>query len=183
MKSYQITDPSFYHDLKSFEAYLYSAFRQHHPDFVSFRDKVNTDIFPYAVRFLEIAKACGIRLTLINHEIALATQLGFWGVHLRSTQLSRIKTAKAEGLFTIVSTHTLEEARQAKAQGADAVTISPVFDSPGKGPAKGVAYLCDFVKALPDTAVFALGGIVDDTQIAKIAPCKPYGFASIRYFV
>lgn len=182
MKRYFISDPAYYHDLASFEAYLVKVFETHLPDFVCFRDKINRDIAPYAIRFLEISESYNISRTLINRDVALAKRLGFWGVHLTSTQHAEIAQT-ASDFYTVVSTHTLDEARLAVDAGADAVTISPIFPSPGKGAAKGVDYLCHFVQELGEVDVFALGGIVSDEDVASIAPCKPYGFASIRYFV
>ena len=182
MKRYFISDPAYYHDLASFETYLVKAFETHLPDFVCFRDKINPDIAPYAIRFLEIAESYNLSRTLINRDVALAKRLGFWGVHLTSSQHAQISQASRD-FYTVVSTHTLDEARLAADAGADAVTISPIFSSPGKGVAKGIDYLCHYVQKMEEVEVFALGGIVTDEDIASIAPCKPYGFASIRYFV
>ncbi len=182
MKSYLITDPSFYNDLPGFQHYLENVFSKHQPDFVCFRDKVTQNILPYAKRFLEIAAAAGISATLINREIALARKLGFWGVHLTSQQVSEI-AAVSRDFFTVVSTHTLHEALDAEMRGADAVTISPIFASPGKGEGKGVDFLCNVSRKLQKAKVFALGGIVSQKEIAQIHRCNPYGFASIRYFI
>ena len=182
MKSYLITDPAYYTDLPSFQRYLETIFSRHTPDFVCFRDKINQDIYPYAKRFIEITAAANITQTLINRDIVLARKLGFWGLHLTSQQQDQIASV-SKNFFTLISTHTLQEALDAERRGADAVTISPIFASPGKGEGKGVELLCDVTRQLQTTKVFALGGIVSQKEIALIATCQPYGFASIRYFI
>jgi len=70
----------------------------------------------------------------------------------------------------------------AKQSGADAITYSPVFDSPGKGEPKGLEDLKELVAKI-NIPVFALGGILSEDQIHQVAECGAYGFASIRYFV
>ncbi len=182
LKSYLITDPAYYDDLESFDAYLHKIFRRHTPDFVCFRDKQNETIEPYARHFLEAARRYGISRTLINHEIALAVKLGFWGLHLTSAQHERVGSVSRR-FFTVVSTHTVTEALAVQERGADAVTLSPIFASPGKGEGRGPDFLCEATRKVRKAKIFALGGIVSEKEIRKIARCAPYGFASIRYFV
>ena len=182
MKRYLITDPRYYHDLPTFEAYLRRAFAKS-PDLVCFRDKHTSDIVPYARHFLFVAKRAGIKNILINSHIDLALSEGFSGVHLTSSQFDRITEAKSAGLFVIVSTHTIEEGKSAAAKGADAVTISPIFSSPGKGEPKGIDFLKTYLHEVRNIDVFALGGIVSDVQIALLEKSGVTGFASIRYFL
>ncbi len=182
MKRYLITDPRYYHDLSTFETYLQRAFAKF-PDLVCFRDKRTLNILPYARRFLSVAKGAGIENILINSRIDLAISEGFWGVHLTSSQFDRIAEAKAAGLYVIVSTHTIEEGKRAALEGADAVTISPIFASPGKGEPKGIDFLKHYLHEVRNIDVFALGGIVSDAQIAALEGSGVAGFASIRYFI
>jgi len=102
-------------------------------------------------------------------------------VHLTSTQFDKIEYAKSLGLEVIVSTHTHDEVLQAQDLGADAVTYSPIFSSPGKGEPKGVEDLKELLNKC-SVKVFALGGIVDEKQVSEIEKTQAYGFASIRYF-
>jgi len=90
--------------------------------------------------------------------------------------------AKKYNLYTVVSTHTMDEALLAKKLGADAITYSPIFNTPHKGKPKGIENLKSLVEAV-DIPVIALGGIVDKTHVDKLL-CVPnlFGFASIRYF-
>ena len=183
MKSYLITDPAYYHDLPSLRHYLKTAFGKHHPDVASFRDKVHSDIRPYAEAFLELGREEGTGLLLINRSVALARSLGFDGVHLTSTQFDEIAVAKSYGLRVFISTHSLDEAKMAQRLGADAITVSPIFDSPGKGLPKGLDFLENILHEVNDISVFALGGIVSKDHIALLKASHVDGFASIRYFV
>ncbi|OQX74020.1 MAG: hypothetical protein B6D59_03760 [Campylobacteraceae bacterium 4484_4] len=182
MKSYLITDPDYYGcDPELFASYLRGIFENHSVDFASFRDKSGNPPEIFAPLFLQICRQFGSERTLLSGDYILAKELGFWGVHLRSDQFDLITKAKKEPLFTIVSTHTLEEAKRAQELGADAVTFSPVFASPGKGKPRGIQRLGEVCKAL-SIPCFALGGILETEQIRACEAAGAYGFASIRYF-
>ena len=105
------------------------------------------------------------------------------GVHLTSTQFEDIKNAKELGLFVIISCHTFDDIKNAKENFADAVTFSPIFETPNKGAPKGIEILNEAVNKFEDIKIFALGGIIDENQVKQISKTKAYGFASIRYFV
>ena len=92
-----------------------------------------------------------------------------------------IPKAKKLNLLTIISTHSLEEVKDAKNLGADIVTYSPIFSTPNKGIAKGAEEL-NLVVDSCNIKVIALGGIVTQEQIDEVKNCNVYGFASIRYF-
>lgn len=116
---------------------------------------------------------------LLHGDVDLAIKLGAYGVHLSSLQFNDISKAKEAGLYVIASTHSYEEAILAKE--ADAITYSPIFDSPNKGKPKGLADLKE-IKGKIKTNIFALGGIVTKEQIKQVEDLGVYGFASIRYF-
>ncbi len=182
MKSYLITDPAYYDDREQFRTYLHTVF-QKEPDYLLFRDKITDERELLARIFLKEAARFSLPRTLMSEHIDLAQELGFFGVHLTSKQFDQIAAAKRAELFTVVSTHTLEEARLAESEGVDAVTISPIFPSPGKGEGRGIDFLCKVCNALRHSRIFALGGIVSEAEIAAVSRCRPYGFASIRYFI
>jgi thiamine-phosphate pyrophosphorylase len=117
----------------------------------------------------------------LHDDIVLAQELGADGVHLSGRGSNALPQAKAAGLFTIVSTHSIEEAEFLIGLGADAVTLSPIFASPGKGKPLGIAYLQEAVACLK-APVIALGGIVGARQIDAVETVGAFGFASIRYF-
>jgi thiamine-phosphate pyrophosphorylase len=179
IKSYLITDPSFYQPtVKSFSNYLQTIYQTHHVDFACFRDKKNRNIIQLAKIFLKLSSD---KKTLINGDVNLAYELGFFGVHLRSDQFDKISEAKSKDLFTIISTHSKEELYLAEKNGADAVTYSPIFETPNKGKPKGIEELKEIVLG-SKLKVFALGGIISDKEIERCIESKAYGFASIRYF-
>ncbi len=182
MKSYLITDPSYYHDIKSFELYLQKVLIEKKPDFACFRDKKNEEISSYAEIFLKYCDKAKVSKTLISGRLDMAKKLNFYGIHLNSLQTNLITKAKRSGLYTVISTHMSDEALQAKRSGADAVTISPIFETPHKGDPKGIEYLKEFNETL-GMRVFALGGIVTKEHISAVKSSGVYGFASIRYFL
>ncbi len=178
MVKYCITDPSFYNSIQTFQAYLENIFQYKRPDFIAFRDKVNTNKEKYIEKFLEICKYYKIKKTFLNSTI----DERFYGVHLNSKQFHLIKEAKEKKLFTIISTHSIEEIKKAQKFGVDAVTFSPIFFSPNKGNPKGIEELQRVIKSFPTLKIIALGGIVSKEDIKKVKDCGVWGFASIRYF-
>ncbi len=143
---------------------------------------------------LDLARAVRERLgpavpLWLHRRFDLALAAGAGGVHLPADGLPvpRIRAHTPRGFRIGVSTHAPEEAAAAIAEGADAVVIGPIFDTPSKreyGPPLGP----DCLSRLPDPKthhceVFAIGGIREDT----IAALEPYrgriaGIAAIRLF-
>ncbi|MDY0117717.1 MAG: thiamine phosphate synthase, partial [Sulfurimonadaceae bacterium] len=66
-------------------------------------------------------------------------------------------------------------------EGADAITYSPIFETPNKGEPKGIEALQHVIKKYP-IKIFALGGIVESSHVIDVEKSGAYGFASIRYF-
>ena len=118
----------------------------------------------------------------MHSDIDAAFELDAEGVHLTSSQFDEIEIAKDRGLFTVISTHSIDEIKEAEKAGADMVTISPVFPSPNKGKPLGIEYLSEALAAAK-IPVIALGGIVTEDEIEKVKSAGAAGFASIRYFV
>jgi thiamine-phosphate pyrophosphorylase len=118
---------------------------------------------------------------MLSGEVELSKELGFYGVHLRSDQFDKIADAKELRLFTVISTHSIEEIESAYELGADMVTFSPIFASPNKGEPKGVDELKMAVNSSP-IEVIALGGIISQREIELCREAGAKGFASIRYF-
>ncbi len=180
--SYLITDRRYYTETPAvFRANVHGALKKHLPDLALYRDPHNPDYAVLAEHFLETCAQFPDTKGLLHRDIDLAVRLGAWGVHLTSRQPDEIVRAKAAGLFTVQSTHTLEEIRRACAFGADAVTYSPIFATPGKGSPKGLEDLNKTAGKI-DLPVIALGGIVSPEQIEAVKAAGAAGFASIRYF-
>jgi len=182
LKKYLITSREFYTDTPAvFRNILHEQFREHMPDFALYRDKSNTNYDIQAAHFVEVCfQFQGVK-SFIHRDVDLAKELNAVGVHLTSTQFDKIEYSKSLGLEVIISTHTHDEVLEAEKLGADAVTYSPIFSSPGKGTPKGIDDLKELLNK-SSVKVFALGGIVTEEQVSEIAKTQAYGFASIRYF-
>jgi thiamine-phosphate pyrophosphorylase len=99
----------------------------------------------------------------VNSRFDVARAAGATGVHLPASGLaaSDVRAAVRRRLRIGVSTHTLDEAMEAEAEGADFVTFGPVFETPSKaafGPPAGLASLHRTLAAVR-VPVYALGGI------------------------
>ncbi len=182
MQKYLITSQEFYTDIPAvFREKLLHQFEIHKPDFALFRDKENLNYAKLARDFMDVCHAFGSVKSFIHTDVELALTLKATGVHLTSTQFDAIAQAKAKNLEVIISTHTHEEVLRAEKLGANYVTYSPIFASPNKGEPKGVEDLQTLLKKCA-VKVFALGGIVDVSQVQSVAKSGAFGFASIRYF-
>ena len=177
IKSYLITDPTLFgNSPATLTASLTTAIEQYKPDYICLRDKSSENYSELAKAFLGLK---GDYKALLHADVDLAISLGAFGVHLTSLQFDEIRRAKEAGLYVIASTHSYEEALQAKE--ADAITYSPIFFSPNKGVPKGLEDLKEITGKI-NTNIFALGGITSKEQIRQVETCGVYGFASIRYF-
>lgn len=182
MKKYLITSREFYTDTPAvFRNILHEQFKTHMPDFALYRDKSNPNYDIQAAHFVEVCNQFGSIKSFIHQKAELAKELNAVGVHLTAKQFDEIPHAKSLGLEVIISTHTHEEVLKADKLGADAVTYSPIFASPGKGEPKGIDDLKELLGKC-NIKVFALGGVVEVGHVDMLEKVKPYGFASIRYF-
>jgi thiamine-phosphate pyrophosphorylase len=183
MKRYLITDPKFYSsDPDQFRSTLQDVLARHHPDFALYRDKNNPKYVEMAKLFLALCGQFTETKAFLHGDIDLALELGAYGVHLTSSQFGDIEKAKALGLFVVISCHTEAEILEAQRRGADAVTYSPIFSSPGKGEPKGLEDLNEIVAKI-SLPIIALGGITTPEQVEAVEKSGAYGFASIRYFI
>lgn len=111
-------------------------------------------------RLLELCVAHRATLS-IGGNVHLAKQIGAHAIHLKSGQ-SVGQARQILGHYCLIgqSTHSVAEALRAKAQGADYVTLSPIFPTsskPGYGPPLGLDPIRTAVKM--GVNVVALGGI------------------------
>ena len=184
MIKYLITDPKYYtNDEKKFEEILINVLDKQQIDIACFRDKESSNFEDIAKIFIKTCKEKNIENILLNGNYLLAHKLNATGVHLTSTQFDDIKKAKELGLYVIISCHTFEDIQKAINNQANAVTYSPIFETPNKGTPKGIEVLKEVVDKYTNINIIALGGIINDKQIEQISKTKAYGFASIRYFV
>ncbi|MEA3466270.1 MAG: thiamine phosphate synthase [Thermodesulfobacteriota bacterium] len=100
---------------------------------------------------------------LINDRIDIALAVDADGVHLTEQSLSVAHTRQLLGADKLIaaSTHNLERAHQAEAEGADFITFSPVYYTASKaayGNPQGLEKLREVCEQAT-IPVFALGGI------------------------
>ena len=184
MIKYLITDPKYYtNDEKKFEEILINVLDKQQIEIACFRDKESSNFEELAKVFIKICKEKNIKEILLNGNYLLAYELNATGVHLTSTQFDDILKAKELGLYVIISCHTFEDIQKAIDYKADAVTYSPIFETPNKGTPKGIEVLKEAIDKYNNINIIALGGIINEKQIEQISKTKAYGIASIRYFV
>ncbi len=119
---------------------------------------------------------------LINDRADIALAAKADGIHLTAASLSAgtIRRTFPRDFIVGASVHTVEEAENAKQQGANFAAYSPIFHSPGKGNPHGIEKLkavCERLKPFP---VLALGG-VDETNWREVLQAGASGFAAIRF--
>jgi thiamine-phosphate pyrophosphorylase len=181
--SYLITDPKYYtNNPKIFKQRLRNVLQNNEVQYACFRDKYSKNFEELALIFVQVCQAFNIKHILINEHIDVALKVGACGVHLTSQQFENISVAKANDLYTIISAHSLNEIQKAQDAHANAVTYSPIFDTPKKGEPKGIDALKTAIEFY-DIDIIALGGIINQTHIDKIKKTNAKGFASIRFFL
>jgi thiamine-phosphate pyrophosphorylase len=151
---------------------------------VVFRAFGAADATAQGLRLRAIADRRGLVL-LVGADEALAQAIEADGLHLpehaRETA-PRLRARRPDWLVTIAA-HDLEAVTAASALGADALVVSPVFESnsPSAGTPLGVEGLCALVGAT-DTPVYALGGIRAGT-VESLKNTGIVGLAAVEAFL
>lgn len=115
-----------------------------------------------AREIVKLGKAREAVVTL-HGDIATAEAARADGVHVgQGTAPGVVRSVLGGGKILVgASVHSWQEAERAQEDGADYVTVSPIFETaskPGYGPALGLEILEEFCAAL-DVPVVALGGV------------------------
>ena len=146
------------------------------------KDLSARDLYALGMRLQEALLPYHIPL-LINDRLDVALALDSAGVHLAGHSLPTAQVRRILGPHKLigVSTHSLEEAQQAAAEGADFVVFGPVFTTPSKmayGPPQGLQQLAAVVRhtSIP---VLAIGGI-ELANLPQVMATGAYGVAMIR---
>lgn len=116
---------------------------------------------------------------LVNSRLDVALAARAHGLHLpaHSPAPSSFRSLTPPGFLIGVSCHTLEELRQAEAEGADYVFFSPIFQpysKPGYHPGLGLAALRQACSTIT-IPLFALGGINSDNALE----CRAAGVTGV----
>jgi thiamine-phosphate pyrophosphorylase len=149
------------------------------------KDLPDRELYSLAERIRDITRRRRVRL-LISHRVDIALAVGADGVHLTggSLPVGAAREQVGDLMYLAVSTHSLEEALEAEAGGADFVTFGPVYQTPSKalyGPPVGLAALDEVCRAL-SIPVFALGGLGPDNAVDALK-AGAYGIAVISAVV
>ena len=126
----------------------------------------------------------GTRL-LVNGRPDLALAPGAAGVHLPAQGLptKEVRRLCPSPLLVVRSCHSLAEVWRAAEEGADAVTLSPVFETPSKAPYGSPLGLEALRKACAESPIpiLALGGI-SRGRMGQVLEAGAAGIAAIRLF-
>jgi len=134
-----------------------------------------------ASSFRELTARYGAKL-FVNDRVDVAVAVAADGVHLGGAGIPAFAARKAagEGMLIGVSTHSVAEARKAEEEGADFITLGPIFETPSKmqyGKPLGPDLLRK-VRAEIAIPVFALGGIKQE-RVGRVMESGASGVAVI----
>jgi thiamine-phosphate pyrophosphorylase len=135
-----------------------------------------------AYELREITAAYDARF-FINDRVDIALAVKADGVHLgrSSIPVRAARKAAGEDILIGVSTHSVEEAEEAEKEGADLVTLGPVYETPSKiqyGRPLGPEVLKTAWQKI-SVPVFAIGGISRE-RVAEVLNSGAHGIALIR---
>lgn len=143
----------------------------------------NLDEESFLKRAIEIKKLCeryGVPL-IINDNVNVAIQSRADGVHVgqEDMELSEVRKLVGDNMIIGVSAHTVEEAKEAEAGGADYLGVGAIYETTTKPDATFVSLnelkkICKSVK-IP---VVAIGGI-DKNTISKLSGTGVDGVAMV----
>jgi len=115
----------------------------------------------FARRLREVTRSVGA-LFLVNGHATIAREVAADGVHLGvgAGTVAEARAVAGRDAWITVAAHSDAAVTTALEQHADAVLVSPVFASHGKGPARGVAAIAHARSiGAGDIAIYALGGV------------------------
>ena len=138
------------------------------------RDLSDAALLRCTERVARVCAASGSAV-IVNRRLDIAVALGV-GVHLPESGLSVGDALALIGPEALVSISRHHVADLRTTAGASAVTLAPVFDTPGKGPPLGLAAVAEAAAVAP---IFALGGVgAGDVEALRNAGAA--GVAAIR---
>lgn len=150
------------------------------------KDLTGKELLTLARELRELTRQYGSKL-LINDRIDIALAVDADGVHLghQSISVQDAKRAVEASSFLIgVSTHSIEEALQAQAEGADFITFGPVYFTPSKasyGKPAGIEMVKEAAEAV-SVPIYALGGIRRG-NLEDVLNAQVYGVAMISAII
>jgi thiamine-phosphate pyrophosphorylase len=145
------------------------------------KDVGTRELLGMAYSLREITKRYKARL-FINGRVDIAMVAGADGVHLGISDIPVHAARKAAGTDMLIgaSAHNVAEARRAEQEGADFITLGPIYETPSKlqyGKPVGVQTI-ERVKEEVSIPVFAIGGI-NRERVGEALKAGAYGVALI----
>lgn len=137
-------------------------------------------LFELTKEVVDLARRSEMRV-LVNDRADIANAAGADGVHLTSCSLPVpvVREAFGDRFLIGVSTHSAGDILRAAEDEADFAVFGPVFETPGKGPAKGIDELRNVCQLVAPFPVLAIGG-VDPDNVSDILHAGVSGVAAIR---
>lgn len=179
---YLITDRKVFRDLRSFLGGVEEALKGG-AEALQLREKdlETKELLELACRLREMTGAYGAKL-FVNGRVDVALAANADGVHLGVTGMPAFAARKAAGRSMLigVSTHGIGQAVQAEKDGADFITLGPIFDTPSKA-RYGKPLGLDMLRQAADrlsVPFFAIGGISRE-KIGEVTKAGSHGAALI----
>ncbi|MEJ2684313.1 MAG: thiamine phosphate synthase [Candidatus Sulfobium sp.] len=181
-KLYLITDRKLFRDLPSFFSAISEALKGGAKALqLREKDLEIRELLDIAYRLREMTNKHGARL-FVNDRVDVALAANADGVHLGETGMPAFAARKVVGRHKLigVSTHGIVQAMQAGKDGADFVTLGPVFETSSKvryGKPLGV----DIIRQAADrlsVPFYAIGGISRD-RVKEVIEAGCHGVALI----
>ncbi len=123
-------------------------------------------------------------LFIVNDDVDIAMLVDASGVHVGQNELGTPAIRSLIGPHKIIgrTTHSLEQGQAAAADGADYVSVGPLWETPSKPGREGIglSYLKE-VSASLSLPFVAIGGI-DESRAESLLPYQPYLIGLIRHY-
>ena len=119
---------------------------------------------------------------IVNDRVDLMMALNLNGVHLRANSLpvSAVRRLIGPDRLIGMSTHSVDDVRQANHDGADYIIFGPIFDTPSKrsfGSPLGLDAIADACRE-STIPIFAIGGITSE-RVREVRRAGAHGIAVI----
>jgi len=176
---YMVSDPK-YKPIESIRKAIKSGVK-----IVQLRDKgaSKTEYLRQAKKVREITKRAGV-VFIVNDYVDIAKKVDADGIHLGQDDPPPQKARKILGDYKIIgiSTHSMQQALKAQKDGADYISVGPIFKTPSKPGVKplGISTV-KRIKAKIHVPIVAIGGI-DRANIGRIHKAGVSRTAGIRAF-
>ena len=149
---------------------------------VILRDKKrdDVDVLPLAEKLRRITRDHGQLFVVHRDHLRIAYEIGADGVHDPTPKLdARLHKNGAPNAIVSVPAHSDADVAHAAKHGADWVLVSPIFETPGKGKARGLDAIRSAAENAGNAKIIALGGI-DVTNAESCIRAGASGIAVVR---